>query len=94
MTWLELAAVAYLVVGLAMGAMVWAVALGDTHRCDECDPDGEHQFMVEMIGFGLREPATRWRIATALTVLIAVVVVAWPAVLALSVAMRAKEGRQ
>lgn len=94
MTGIQIAALAYLVIGLGIGAFVWAAVHGDVHTCDECDPTHENRDVVEWFGFAMREPRTRVRIAVSFTVALAAFVVAWPVALLLGVVLARREGKR
>jgi len=94
MSVLQIGALAYLVIGLIIGAIVWAAVNGDLHTCDHCDPDHEHRTMVDTLRVALQEPRTRFRAAVLMTVAISAYVVAWPAALLLGVVMARKEGKR
>lgn len=71
-------ALAYLIVGLTLAGLWWAVMFDGLGSGGDADAD----HAVDLVNLSLREPATRARTAVGLITLIFMLIAAWPALLA------------
>lgn len=80
MTWVDWAAAAYLVVGLALAAFVYAVMVGDLQPPDDV-LDRDTAFMFDLMRLALDLPETRVRLAAITTALCVLLVFGWAVLL-------------